>query len=139
VTAVQWQGVPEEQVAEAAARAAAHLGNAPLTARRAGAVVVLLPAPASVDALYSAVVSELRSPRGAIGVGAECSSVADVPGPYEQAMLALAIRQGTDTPYGVTAYNTLGLYRIVGTRVSQETREFVREWLGALIDYDQAH
>jgi DNA-binding PucR family transcriptional regulator len=50
---------------------------------------------------------------------------------------ALNIRQGSRSPHGATAFDQLGIYRILDTGESRdEIESFVREWLGSLMDYD---
>jgi len=44
------------------------------------------------------------------------------------------------TSGGVTTFDELGIYRLIGVGAGrEEVSGFVREWLGALIDYDAAN
>ena len=72
------------------------------------------------------------------GIGLGCEGPADFPRSWEQAQRALAIRCRSRTPQGVTAYEDLGLYRVLNTG-DPEVTAFVTEWLGALLAYDEQH
>ena len=42
-------------------------------------------------------------------------------------------------PGGVTAFDELGIYRLLAAGDGAEAEHFVREWLGVLLDYDAAN
>jgi len=75
-----------------------------------------------------------------IGVGRICTGVAEFPRSWREATRALRVRQHSSDPDGVTSYGKLGLYGLLARGDSQEEiQSFVREWLGALLDYDEEH
>lgn len=90
--------------------------------------------------LYRRVARELRSDCGAIGVGGHAERVTDLRRSHEEALRSLSIRQGSVTCDGVTVFDELGVYRVLAAAEStREMQVFVREWLGALLDYDRGH
>jgi sugar diacid utilization regulator len=138
VVVLQWQGVPNDDSAVGAvARAVCGLGLKALCSRRSGALVLLVYGRPDNAALYRAVSAELANAAGAIGVGGRCATPAEFPRSFSEAMRALRIRQASRSPHGLTAFEQLGLYRILDTGESRdEIVSFVREWLGDLLDYD---
>ncbi|HTF46436.1 MAG TPA: helix-turn-helix domain-containing protein, partial [Pseudonocardia sp.] len=91
---------------------------------------------------YRAVSTRLQSEEGAIGVGGPADVPSKLPRSYSEAIRALRIRQQSMEPNGVTVFGNLGIYRLLATgdgEHDRELREFVREWLGPLIDYDITH
>lgn len=147
VLVVQWQGLEgEEALARAVGQAATQiLGSEPLLARRANEVVLVTPCPEIEDQahrwgeLHQMVAKRLRSKAGAIGVGRLCSTPAELPRSYAETLRALTIRQGSASPSGVTTFDELGIYRLLGAGEAHLVAEFVREWLGSLIDYDASN
>jgi sugar diacid utilization regulator len=138
-------GAPTE---DALVRAVEHavtrvLGTKVLLARRPGRVVLVAPWPDERDnrrrwdQLHRAVMKSLRSTAGAIGVGGVCNAPSEVPKSYAEAKRALRVRLGSSSPTGVTVYEDLGLYRLLTLGEDDvELKQFVREWLGPLLDYD---
>jgi DNA-binding PucR family transcriptional regulator len=50
------------------------------------------------------------------------------------------VRLASDSTGGVTRFDELGIYRLLAAGAADaEVQAFVREWLGALIDYDTAN
>lgn len=82
---------------------------------------------------------QLRSDAVSIGVGGGCEQPADVPRSWQEATRALQVRQRSHPPNGITAYDQLGLYRVLAHGAADDTEQFIREWLGALFDYDATH
>ena len=83
---------------------------------------------------------ELGSPTGSIGVGGRCDTPSEIPRSFQEALRALEVRQRSQSPHGTTTFDELGLYRILGPGGSyRDVEQFVREWLGPLLDYDAAH
>ncbi|MEV6653160.1 helix-turn-helix domain-containing protein [Streptomyces sp. NPDC051219] len=138
---VQWVGTAtDDAFVHAVGRSAAGLRIRSLLARRSGLAVLVLQGRPSAQALYQAVGRELASPTGAIGVGGRCDTPAEIPRSYREALRALEVRQRSQSPHGTTAFDELGLYRILGPGGDyREVELFVREWLGSLLDYDAAH
>ncbi|WP_435581914.1 PucR family transcriptional regulator [Amycolatopsis thermoflava] len=108
-----------------------------LVSRHAGATVLLVDGSVDGPALHRELGRELGTKTGAIGISSRCDRPADLPRAYSQARQALEIRLASAAPHGATAFDQLGVYRILSSttnRVDVET--FVREWLGPLLDYD---
>ncbi|MFF2060189.1 PucR family transcriptional regulator [Streptomyces sp. NPDC058200] len=140
VALLRWPG-PAEQAAlgDAVARAAERLRLNVLIGARRDTTVVLVAGLEAGDALYRAVSDSLGAP-GAVGVGGRCECPADLPHSYDEAVRALAVRRGSHDPHGSTDFEELGLCRMMGTGDGErEADRFVREWLGALLDYDSRH
>jgi DNA-binding PucR family transcriptional regulator len=49
------------------------------------------------------------------------------------------MRQSPQARAGITAYDELGVYRLLACGEEAETGRFIREWLGVLIDYDTSN
>jgi sugar diacid utilization regulator len=138
VAVVQWHDqTADNAVAAAVDRSAARLAMPYLSARRSGMVVLLVDGRPQGEALYAAVSAELDSANGAIGIGRRCETPREFPRSFREAVRALRVRQMSRTPFGVTAFDELGIYRILGTgEGAREVERFVWEWLGPLVDYD---
>jgi sugar diacid utilization regulator len=141
VAVAQWQGTAaDDRFMGAVGRAAQGLGLRSLLARRSELAVLVVQGEPRDSGLYAAVADELGSAHGAVGIGSRCEATADIPHSFEQAVRALSVRRQSQPPDGTTAYEELGLYRILAKgEDSQDVDVFVREWLGALLDYDDAH
>jgi sugar diacid utilization regulator len=138
VAVVQWHGrANDDAVATAVARATAGAGLKALLARCTGEVVALIKGRPDENNLYDAVARELGSTTGSIGIGGRCDCPVDLPRSYHEARRALDIRQKSRCPDGATAFDELGVYRILVGGEDDEVQQFVRDWLGSLIDYDQ--
>jgi sugar diacid utilization regulator len=120
-------------------------------AARAGGIGTLVVARAGSVALLSHSDSDLRPFRGAIlaelGTGATCR--VGVGGPsadpagfarsHAQAQLALKLQVATRSPDQVTMFEDLGVYRLLAEIENiGSVQDFVREWLGRLLEYDIA-
>jgi sugar diacid utilization regulator len=145
VLVVRWPGAPsEDALVRAVERAVTRVLDAKvLLARRAGDVVLIAPWTDERDyrrrwdELYRTVAERLRPTAGAIGVGGVCSAPSEVPKSYAEAGRALRVRLGSSSPAGVAVYADLGLYRLLTLGTDDgELTQFVREWLGSLLDYD---
>lgn len=142
VAVLRWSGTPDgPAVCDAVERAARRLRLAVLTGSRGPTAVALLAGRETAgDALYRAVSAELGTDSGAVGVGGPCDGFAELPHSYEEAVRALAVRRRSHEPHGGTGFEELGLCRVMGIGDGErETDRFVREWLGALLDYDARH
>jgi sugar diacid utilization regulator len=90
--------------------------------------------------LHRLISAALRSTAGAIGVGRLCADPSELPRSFSEASRALRVRQTSTQHGGVTTFESLGFYRVLGSDDSHRAMgEFVREWLGALMDYDETH
>ncbi|GHH83688.1 hypothetical protein GCM10018793_46390 [Streptomyces sulfonofaciens] len=141
LAAVRWSGRgADEGFLQAVGRAAAGLRMRPLLAGRADTAVLVLRGGPPGRALHEAVARELGSTAGAVGVGGRCDTPAEIPRSFQEALRALEVRRSSRSPDGTTAFDELGLYRILGPGAGDhEVDRFVREWLGPLLDYDGAH
>ena len=146
VVVVRWAAAPTEDALIRAVEQAVPrvLHTRVLLARRPDCVVLVAPQPDDHDSthwgrLHRAVAETLRSPAGAIGVGGVCTGPSEVPRSYAEAQRALHVRLGSSAPAGVTSYADLGIFRLLTVGEDDaEVKQFVREWLGSLIDYDSS-
>ena len=143
---IRWPGVGPDVLASAVARVAGELGMGTLISRREGMVLIL----AAVDSpesdrdrwldLHRRLADALQSTRGTVGVGGMARAPTQLARSFEEATHALSIRAGSRSPFGVTTFDELGIYRILARGESRrDVEQFVTEWLGTLIDYDAAH
>lgn len=141
VVVVHWPGNgADDSFTRAVEQATATTSTRPLITRRGDRVVLLTEARPDDDAVHAALAHELGTPDGAIGVSTRCDSPDGVPRCYQEALRALKVRQNSRQRSGTTFFDDLGLYRILGPGNDlRELEDFVREWLGPLIDYDADH
>lgn len=141
VTVAQWRGTAaDDRFLGAVGRAAQGRGLRSLLARRGDMAVLVVRGEPRDSGLYQALADEVGSPYGAVGVGSLCEAVADIPRSFDQAVRALAVRRQSHPADGTTTCEELGLYRILARdKDAGDVSDFVREWLGALLDYDDAH
>jgi sugar diacid utilization regulator len=137
VVVLRWHGQQAESgVAAAAVRALTARQLSSLASRRSGSVVLLVQGRPDGAALFR-LLAEALDGSGALGIGSRCDRLADFSRSYSQACRALEIRLSSRAPHGATTFDTLGVYRILDTGENkEEITAFVREWLGALLDYD---
>ena len=138
VAVVRWRHQGGEDAVATAARRVFHSWERRiLVSRHAEVTVLLIAGPADPAALYQALAAQLGTTTGAIGIGGRCRGPAELPRSHTEAMQALAIRAESASPHGATAFENLGVYRILGVHDNRAGVEsFLREWLGALLDYD---
>ncbi|MFI6979082.1 PucR family transcriptional regulator [Embleya sp. NPDC050154] len=141
VVVVHWPGnAVSSSFTRAVEQATATSATRPLITRRGDRMVLLTEARPDDDAVYTALARELGTPDGAIGVSSRCDSPEGIPRCYQEALRALEVRQNSRRRSGTTFFDDLGLYRILGPGNDlRELEDFVREWLGRLIDYDAGH
>ncbi|WP_410612432.1 PucR family transcriptional regulator [Amycolatopsis sp. lyj-109] len=140
VVVLRWSGdLAEDVVAEATGRAMTALGFTSLMSRHAGAVVLLVDGRPDGAALHDSL-SERLGAEGSIGISGPCETPGRFPKSYAEAVRAIDIRRTSRTPNGATTFDQLGVYRILDTGQNHgDVLEFVREWLGKLLDYDSGH
>lgn len=126
----------EDRLAESVRRALRDHAAGWLMTTRGGAVVVLADADTDWEALRTVIVRSV--PEGCrIGVGGSGSSPDDVPRSHREARLALKMGDASPGAAAVTAFDDLGVFRLLAEVEETESVErFVRQWLGALLDYD---
>jgi sugar diacid utilization regulator len=146
VLLVDWAQVREDALVQVVEQAALRvLGAPPLLARRRAGLVAIVARPAAWadrhrwGLLRDELTRRLRGYPGSIGVSGAFTAPSEVSRSYDEAERALRIRQGSASPAGVTVHDELGIYRLLAAGDQEETEKFVREWLGALLDYDAAH
>jgi hypothetical protein len=72
-----------------------------------------------------------------IGIGSRSEVPGDIPQSFADARRALAIRLHSATPQGASAYDELGFYRLIyAAHRGGAVEDYVRQWLGTLLDYD---
>ena len=86
----------------------------------------------------SAILAELGGGRVNIGVGGWCTHPRDLPRSYREGQLALRMQSIANGEDRATCYDDLGVYRILcDVQDPTSVKRFVRQWLGALLDYDE--
>lgn len=139
----------DDALLHAVRRAARTIRAASLLSAHGGAVVVLTeadppppaagrgPAGGPWEGLRGAVVAELRDGDCRMGVGGVCARPADFPRSHREARFALRMQHTSGGPGRATVFDDLGVYRILaGVQDTADIEAFAREWLGALIAYD---
>jgi sugar diacid utilization regulator len=117
-------------------RAARDVGVGTLLAARGGTLVVLSDQECDWERFRGATEREIRG-KCRIGVGGRCERPSDFPRSYRQAQTALRVQIAAGGPNRTAIFDDLGVYRILADERDPEGVErFVREWLGALLDYD---
>ncbi|USX53797.1 CdaR family transcriptional regulator [Lentzea sp. HUAS12] len=140
VLVAQWDGAQADSVlSDAVARAVVALEWKALCSRRSGVVVVLVAGDPDCEALFRFVANDLGVETGIVAVGGRCDTPDALPRSFREAVRTLRIRQASGTPSGMASFAQLGLYRILDAGEGRaEVTSFVRQWLGGLIDYDEA-
>jgi DNA-binding PucR family transcriptional regulator len=123
----------------AVSRAAANLHLNYLVGHQGSLIVLLTDGHPALDALHREVSRQLGHLASAIGIGPRCDVPTDFPQSFLRARRALNIRLNSAHPQGASDYDELGFYHLVdAAHTVGVTDEYVRQWLGALIDYDAA-
>ena len=130
-------GAAGAALAVAAGGAASAMRLNCLQGRHAGMVVLVTDGRPDAGALHRAISRRLGRPTIAIGIGSRCDVPGDFPCSFAKARRALNVRLHSAAPAGASAYDELGFYHLVDAAHSAgAVEDFVREWLGVLIDYD---
>jgi sugar diacid utilization regulator len=117
-------------------RAARDCGVGTLLATRGQSVVVLADTDRPWEVFRSTVGRELRGGEYRVGVGGLCNRVADLPRSHREAVLALRVQAAAGGDHA-TVFDELGVYRLLaGVDDLESVDQFVRIWLGDLLDYD---
>ncbi len=129
---------PEEGLVHAVRRAARILGAGTLVMARGREVVLLADAEVHWDRLHAVVLGESERRRCRIGVGGSCADVAGFPRSYREARFALRLQDATIPGDRALSFDDLGVYRLLAeVRDLRDIERFARDWLGALIAYDE--
>jgi DNA-binding PucR family transcriptional regulator len=130
----------DEMFFHAVRRAARDHRAGSLIVARGESVVVLADSEPPWNQFRERILAELGRGRCRVGVGGLCRTAADFPRSYREAQLALKMQCTPHSKEGVTIFDDLGVYRVLGelgdTATAPVMERFVREWLGPLIDYD---
>src|SRR5215468_9636727 len=101
-----------------------------------GDVAIVTAGQADWEQLRRAVVSDLGG-QCHIGVGGSCARPSELPRSLREAGLALRLQKTLLPGSGACEYPRLGIFRMLAAIPDlTDVEEFVREWLGRLIDYD---
>ena len=140
VVVMQTAGRTESTLPVAAERAATTLGLHYLLGCHAGLVVLLTDGRPDPRALHHTMSEFLGTTSSVIGIGSRCAVPDDLPRSFIEARRAMNIRLRSANPDGAAAFDELGFYRLIdaATDDSGTVEAFVREWLGALMDYDES-
>jgi sugar diacid utilization regulator len=108
-----------------------------LLSRQGSEVIVLVDGQVDGEELHKALARQLGAQTGSIGIGGRCERPSALPRSFSEARQSLSIRMESASPYGATAFDDLGVYRILGNPASRvDVENFIREWLGPLLAYD---
>lgn len=133
------QAGADDRFFHAVRRAARDTGLGALLVARGGAVVVLADGDPPSSSFRTAVLGEMGEGRCRVGFGGPCERPADFPRSYREAQLALRMQAARQADDGVTAFDQLGIYRLLAeVEDASAVERFVQEWLGGLLDYDAA-
>lgn len=139
VTVLQWSAeIDGALIARSATRWALSAGLHPLCARRPSMTILLtedLPDPQS---LYRAVSAAVGNGRGWVAIGSVATTPSELPRSFSEARRTLRMQRASVGRHGFRRFDDLGVCRILDpSDNSSEVREFLAEWLGPLIAYDQ--
>lgn len=136
------------ELVAAEARVAAVSGSEPLLGIVDGRVLVFLPRPAGREpepdpTRFAGQVVAAAAGRGlsvSAGIGDVCTEAAAFAREATHAMRALGVLADIGRTGAVAAYDDLGVYGLlVHSDDPQRMDEFVRRWIGPLLDYDREH
>ncbi|MFC9433794.1 PucR family transcriptional regulator [Nocardia sp. NPDC057030] len=126
-----------EAIAEVASRALSAQGLQCIQGRHRGMIVLVTDRRPDPAALHHALHEGVDTTSITIGVSGRCEQPSDLARHFADAHRAVHIRLRSRIPDGATAFDELGFYRLVDAAHTQgQVEDFVREWLGTLLDYD---
>jgi sugar diacid utilization regulator len=126
----------DEAVFHDVRRAARDVEVGTLLASRGGSVVVLAERECDWERFRDTAAHETHG-TCRIGVGGRCERPSDFPRSYREAQMALRVQRAAGGPDRTAIFDGLGVYRILAEAPDPAGVEhFVREWLGALFEYD---
>jgi sugar diacid utilization regulator len=129
-------GRPQEALLHAVRRALRQARQAGLCETWSGQVAVVTAGQADWEQVSRAVVADLDGPCH-IGVGGPAARPSELPRSLREAVLAQRLQKTLLHRSGACEYPKLGIFRMLaGISDLTDVNEFVREWLGRLIDYD---
>jgi sugar diacid utilization regulator len=125
----------EEAFFQSVRRAALDTGIRGLVGYRDAGVVLVCAAEQPWNDFRSAALARMPGARCRVGVGGVCDGIPELPRSHREAQLGLRLQRDAAVG-GVTVFDDLGLYRLVGAGDTTAAERIVRQWLGALLDYD---
>ncbi|MDG4667232.1 helix-turn-helix domain-containing protein [Mycobacterium sp. 236(2023)] len=135
---VQSAAGADSALAIATSRAVSALHLHHLQGRHGDLLVMLTDGRPDPRTLYHLISEALGRADIVIGIGTRCEVPDDLPRSFMEARRALNIRLRSTNPEGAAAFDELGFYRLIAAAHDVGAVEaFVREWLGALLDYDE--
>ncbi|OBA64488.1 hypothetical protein A5647_02105 [Mycobacterium sp. 1100029.7] len=139
VTILQWAAeIDGELIARSATRWATSAGLHPLCARRQSMTVLLTEDVAQPRSLYRAVSAAVGNGRGWIAIGSVALTPSELPRSFAEARRTLRMQKASVGRHGFRRFDDLGVCRILDpSDNSPGVREFLAEWLGPLMAYDQ--
>ncbi|MEV4233911.1 helix-turn-helix domain-containing protein [Nocardia sp. NPDC049737] len=127
----------DDTIAEAASHAASALSLQYILGRHGGTVVLITDRRPDPGAFHHAIRERVDATPITIGISGRCEQPSDFARSFADALRAVQIRLRSRIPDGATAFEELGFYRLVdAARADGQVDDFMREWLGALLDYD---
>lgn len=133
-------GNPADGLLRAVQRAQQEMSVVSLVAARHERVVVLVPEGTDWRALCAAIQRTLTEGSCRAGVGTVCTHPTDFARSYREARLALQVFAVVGGPERAIAFEDLGVYGLfLDIADPAAVHGLVREWLGALLDYDEAN
>lgn len=137
VVLVHRAGRPDDAIAEAASRAASALSLHYIQGRHGGTIVLITDRRPDPVAFHRAIRERVDATPITIGISGRCEQPSDFARSFADAHRAVHIRLRSRIPDGATAFDELGFYRLLdAAHVDGQVDGFIREWLGALLDYD---
>jgi len=101
-----------------------------------GDVAIVTAGQADWEQLRRAIMSDLGG-QSHIGVGGTCARPSELPRSLREAGLALRLQKTLLPGSGACEYPRLGIFRMLAAIPDlTDVEEFVRDWLGSLLDYD---
>lgn len=134
VIVAQWQPPrTDDTVVVALRRTLRELRSSAIVSRRSDMAIAVVRGDPLGAEVHSVLAKTLRSATGAVGIGGPSLDVAQIPRSFSEALHALHIRAGSIDRYGVTRFDQLGIYRLLGTAGGEpDLPGYVDEWLGTL-------
>jgi sugar diacid utilization regulator len=128
----------DDALFHAASRTVREMDAGSLLVSRTGAIVVLANRDVDWEELRMAVLHALGGGRCRIGVGGVADRLSDIPRSFREAQVALSIQAASAGGERATSFDQLGVFRMLcHVQDTAEVERFVRDWLGALLDYDK--
>ncbi|MFE9578585.1 PucR family transcriptional regulator [Nocardia sp. NPDC006044] len=126
-----------DAIAEVASRAASAQGLQSIQGRHSGMIVLVTDRRPDPAVLHHAIREGVDTTSITIGISGRCEQPSDLARSFADAHRAVHIRLRSRIPDGATAFDELGFYRLVdAAHIQGQVEDFVCEWLGALLDYD---